>query len=149
MSLSRAATASAGLIVLLAVAGCSRDRTRSAMPGRPVALLGQTCDRCGMPVDDARFAAERAIAGEWRIYDSIECLIDDAGAGAPFGSWLADHDRGTLHRSDSMWVVHGSFPSPMGRGLAAFLSRPSADSLARASGGEVGPLTRWAAPDSG
>jgi hypothetical protein len=103
-----------------------------------------------MPVDDARFACERALGSEWRVYDSIECLIDDAGSAAPFGSWLADHVSGTLHRSDSMWVVHGPFASPMGRGFAAFLSRPPAEDFARANRGEVGPLTRWAAaPDSG
>jgi len=108
-------------------------------------LLGASCDECGMPVEDARFACERLDPEGWRVYDSVECLIRDAGSTAAIGSWLSDHDTGTLHRSDSMWVVRGHFPSPMAGGVAAFLSRASAQSLADSSGGRVGSLAEIAA----
>jgi hypothetical protein len=112
-----------------------------------------------MEVQDLRFACERHGAGTWRVYDAIECLIRDANVapggtgGAPGiagNAWLADYDRQTLHPADSLWVVRGSFPSPMGGGFAAFLTRTAADSIAAATEGRVERLAVWlAAPPEG
>lgn len=141
---SRAAArvVSAALGLALA-AGCARPASQS--DARPESVVGGPCDACAMPIDDARFACERRSPEGWRLYDSIECLIQDGGSAAAFGSWLADHETRTLHRSDSMWVVKGGFQSPMGGGLAAFLSRASADTLAAATGGRVARLAEIAA----
>jgi len=116
--------------------------------GPPVIRIGSTCASCGMEVHDLRFACERPVANGWRVYDAIECLIRDAAAdtGAAHAgrtAWLADYDRQSLHPADSAWVVRGSFPSPMGGGFAAFLSRAAADSIAATTQGRVERLSTW------
>ena len=138
---------------LVSPAGCARS-------GSPPAIrLGTACAGCGMEVQDLRFACERRSAGAWRVYDAIECLMRDVnaapggtggGAVAAGSTWLADYDRQTLHPADSLWVVRGSFPSPMGGGFAAFLARTAADSIAAATQGRVERLAVWlAAPPEG
>lgn len=122
-------------------AGCARGQ------GPPAIRLGAACASCGMEVHDLHFACERGGTGSWRVYDAIECLMRDAGA-TPEAShevWLADYDRQTLHPADSLWVVRGSFPSPMGGGFAAFLARAAADSVAAATEGRVERLATWIA----
>ena len=121
----------------------------AARQGPPAIRVGGTCAACGMEVHDLRFACERPVADTWRIYDAIECLIRDAAAdtgAAPEAArvaWLADYDRQSLHPADSLWVVRGSFPSPMGGGFAAFLSRSAADSIAATTQGQVERLSAW------
>ena len=77
-----------------------------------------------------------------RRYDAIECLLRD---GVTTRAWLMDYDGVTLHAAESLWVVKGSFPSPMGGGLAAFLSRDAADRVAAQTSGHVGRLDAIAA----
>lgn len=142
---------------LVSPAGCARS-------GNPPAIrIGTACAGCGMEVQDLRFACERRRATTWRVYDAIECLVRDASAApgdkpsgtgggpeAAGSAWLADYDRQTLHPADSLWVVRGSFPSPMGGGFAAFLARTAADSIAAATQGRVERLAVWlAAPPEG
>ena len=118
------------MIALVFLAGCSAGprRITSGMP----------CARCGMAIVEMRFACETQRKGQWRTFDSIECLLDDRKAGEP--AWLTDYDTRTLHAADSMWVVHGSFPSPMGGGYAAFLDPASARDVASKTRGTVGRL---------
>ena len=136
------------LLSLLA-AGCA------ARQGPPAIRVGGLCAGCGMEVHDLRFACERPVADRWRVYDAIECLIRDAAADtgaandAARAAWLADYDRQTLHPADSLWVVRGSFPSPMGGGFAAFLSRSAADSIAATTQGRVARLATWLSAPTG
>jgi len=95
-----------------------------------------------MEISDLRFACEKSVGRGWRIFDSIECLLRDPNAGS---SVLTDYDSRLLHSADSLWVVHGAFPSPMGGGYAAFLDRAAADTVAAQAQGEVGRLVRFAA----
>jgi len=95
-----------------------------------------------MSVEDRRFACERADARGYRVYDSIECLLRDA-PGRSGAMWLADYDRATLHAADSLWVVRGEFPSPMGGGFAAFLERAAAERVAAATRGRVDRLAAF------
>lgn len=131
------------IVVSTLAAGCARTA------GPPAIRVGSACATCGMEVHDLRFACERRVAGAWRVYDAIECLIRDAAAdsgaapGATRSAWLADYDRQSLHPADSVWVVQGSFPSPMGGGYAAFLSRAAADSIAATTQGRVERLSVW------
>jgi nitrous oxide reductase accessory protein NosL len=126
----------AALAAFLTAAGC-------ASPGVPPPIArGTPCAACGMEVQDLRFACQRRAGRAWRVYDAIECLLRDArsGDGAAAPAWLADYDRQTLHEADSMWVVQGEFPSPMGGGLAAFLARAAAESVAATTRGRVDRL---------
>jgi nitrous oxide reductase accessory protein NosL len=118
----------------LAAPGCARPS------GPPTIRLGTVCDGCGMEVQDLRFACERRAGKDWRVYDSIECLMRDGGPAATLEAWLPDYDAMALHAADSMWVAHGPFPSPMGGGYASFLSRAAADSLVATTGGTVARL---------
>ena len=134
----RDACIGAGSILLLAAAmtaGC-------APAGPPTIATGTECSRCGMPIEDLRFACARrdpaARRMAWRMYDSIECLAGDWDRRATLRDvHAADYDQARLHRGDSLWVVHGSFPSPMGGGLAAFLDRGAAQGVAEQTRGVV------------
>ena len=112
-----------------------------APSGPPRIAAGSACDRCGMPVEDLRFACERRNADardHWRVYDSIECLAAAWDRRVTIrDAWIADYDQAALHRADSLWVARGRFPSPMGGGLAAFLDRAAAQTVASQTHGEV------------
>lgn len=122
-----------GAAVAAGAAGCSRD------PGPPRIRIGEPCATCGMEVREVRFAGLLRGPGGDRQYDSIECLVKDAGDRGPSGAgvYLADYDRGDLHAAGSLWVVKGDFPTPMGGGLAAFASVESAQEVAAQTRGRV------------
>ena len=124
-------------LALLVVASCQSSE-------RPPAIqAGRDCARCGMAIEDLRFACEARGTSGWRQYDSIECLVSDG----PHGRiWLADYDTRTLAPAESLWVVRGDFPSPMGGGLAAFRDRAAADEIAGRTHGRVGRLSEVARP---
>ena len=124
-------------VVLLLLLGCGRP-----IGPRPIAM-GTPCSACGMTVQDLKFACERRSDRAWRVYDSIECLLSEGSAGRIY---LADYDAGTLHAADSMWVVHGEFPSPMGGGYVAFLDRGAANEIAGSTQGQVNRLEHFASP---
>jgi hypothetical protein len=90
-----------------------------------------------MEVGDLGFACELARKDSVHVYDSIECLLRDHPATGD-RVYLADYDTRALHPADSLWIVKGSFPTPMGGGLAAFLSRHAADEVAARAHGRVG-----------
>jgi nitrous oxide reductase accessory protein NosL len=114
---------------LLALAGCAEP------PYPPPIPAGSSCAACGMSIESMRFACEQRTRGSWRPYDSIECLLRKAETADE--AFLADYDTQTLHAADSMWVVRGRIDSPMGGGLAAFLTRDQADEVAASTEGEV------------
>lgn len=120
------------LAAAIATASLSGCAPRSGPP--PIAK-GGGCAVCGMGIEDLRFACERPAEGRWRSYDSIECLLREARASDR--AWLADYDSRTLHAADSVWVVQGEFPSPMGGGFAAFLDSASANEIAGRTHGRV------------
>ena len=125
----------AALLLALLAFGCSGS-------DRPRVAFGAPCAGCSMNISDARFACVRGVRGHWRSYDSIECLLRDL-AGTAGAAWLADYDTRALHPADSIWVVKGEFPSPMGGGYAAFASRAAADEIAARAHGSVARLEAW------
>lgn len=118
------------LVAALAPAGCAR-RADGPVP----IATGTPCVVCGMNVQDLRYACEDYSSGRFRVYDSIECLLKAAPPGER--AWLADWDSRQLVARDSVWVVHGDLPSPMGGGYAAFRDRAAADEVAAARRGVV------------
>ncbi len=133
----------AAVALSILLAGCGRRA------GPPPIARGAPCAGCGMTVTDLRFACEREAQAGRKVYDSIECLMGGLADGAPGAAALADYDSGILHRADSLWVVKGDFPTPMGGGYAAFLARAAADSVAAATGGRVGRLADFVAARGG
>jgi nitrous oxide reductase accessory protein NosL len=118
--------------LLLLLAGCARPA------GPPAIAAGTPCAVCGMRIEDVRWSCERRVDGGWRVYDAIECLLADSSARGP--AWLTDWDHRGLHAADSLWVVQGDLPSPMGGGFVAFLDRTSADEVAAVRRGRVARL---------
>lgn len=118
------------LLVALALGACT-----SAVHGPQPIAVGTPCHVCGMEIQNLRFACERESEDGLRFYDAIECLLrDDSAVG---DAWLADYDTRSIHAADSLWIVRGDIPSPMGGGYAAFLDRASAEDVATQAGGEV------------
>lgn len=127
-----------GALMTIGFVGCARPATGP----RPI-VAGTPCRACGMRIEDLRFACEDERNGAFRFYDSIECLLR---AESPFDrAWLADYDSRTLHSADSIWVVQGDLPSPMGGGYAGFLDRAAADEIATSRRGRVARLANFAA----
>ena len=121
-------------ILTAMLAGCARPA------GPPPIAAGTECATCAMEASSPRFACERQVGKSWRVYDSIECLMRDAGPAVATTMWLPDYDERALHRADSLWIVKGDLATPMAGGLVAFRSRAAADSVAASSHGRVG---RW------
>ena len=117
-------------LVLVVTAGCSRE------PGPPRIEIGEPCATCGMAVQEIRFAGLLRDEDGDRQYDSVECLVKDI-AGREARVYLVDYDRGTLHAAESVWIVKGDFPTPMGGGLAAFASMQGAREVADRTNGRI------------
>lgn len=128
------------VVATLLLAGCAPPA------GPPPIARGAPCATCGMEVGDLRFACERAADRDWRVYDAIECLLADSSTRAGGPVFLTDYDRETLHAAESLWVVKGEFPSPMGGGFAAFRVRGAADSIAAATRGRVDRFVAFLPP---
>lgn len=116
------------LLPLALLAGCA--------PRSPHVAFGTPCTACSMTIGDARFACVRHDGDRWKSYDSIECLLRDGGVTGA-AAWLADYDTRRLVPADSLWVVHGDFPTPMGGGWAAFARKQAADDVAQETHGTV------------
>ncbi len=137
LSLSARAARAAALAVVavalaLAGAGCA-----GRGDGPPPIVKGSSCARCGMAIEDLKFATTREVGAKWRAYDSIECLVADRAALEGGAAWLTDYESKRLLPESAAWVLHGDFPSPMGGGLAAFADRAAAESLAVVTHGAV------------
>ena len=128
-----------GALAVALLGGCARS------PGPPPIATGTECATCSMEASSPRFACERQVGKSWRVYDSIECLMQDAGPAMATTIWLPDYDERALHRADSLWIVKGDLATPMGGGLVAFRARAAADSVAASSHGRVGRWTELAA----
>jgi len=126
------AAALAVVAVALVLAGCA-----GRGDGPPPIVKGSSCARCGMAIEDLKFATTREVGAKWRAYDSIECLVADRAGQEGGPAWLTDYESKRLLPESAAWVLHGDFPSPMGGGLAAFADRAAAESLAVATHGAV------------
>jgi copper chaperone NosL len=128
----------AAAFVMVMVTACSKPP-----PWPPVAVepdLGHdACAHCRMIVSDERFAAQyHDRAGNVEFFDDLGCLLAaHAGEGGdPQAAFVRSFDDARWLRGDEAFVVHASaFTSPMGSGLAAFATRPAAESEARGRAG--------------
>lgn len=109
--------------------------------GPPEIAYGlDACARCGMVIDDPRFAAAlRTVDGDVRVYDDIGELAADVGEARiePVEAWVHDFDDGGWLRAREAVLVHGGLSTPMGSGLAACRTHAAARRLAAESGGRV------------
>ena len=118
---------------LLLATGCHRNEA-------PHVQIGAPCASCGMSIRDTHFACVRGSNGGYRQFDSIECLLRDGAPRHGESIYLPDYDQSRLCLADSVWVVQGSFPTPMGGGFAAFATESSARDVGARTNGRVGRL---------
>lgn len=130
----------AAIVLGLALVGLAGACAPRGGDRPPSIEAGTPCARCGMGIENLRFAAARRVEGRWRVYDAIECLLADRARIAGGPAWLSDHTTKAMRPADELWVLRGDFPSPMGAGLAAFASRAEAESLAFVTDGVVARL---------
>lgn len=123
------------LLALSMTAGCSAQATKPVEINENV----DSCDICHMGIRDASLAAEVLIDGKPMKFDDIGCMV----------IYLQQHkniDAAFVHAYDSKeWIdfqksyfVHdSSIESPMGYGIAAFLTKQAAEKFANKHGGQV------------
>lgn len=105
-----------------ALAGCSE-----AQPApRAIRLKRETCDHCGMPVYDARYAAEiwNADIARVRVYDDFGCAVIAASQRkelerADIGFWVADESDPARWLDARSARYRDGVTTPMGYGYAA------------------------------
>lgn len=116
--------------VLLAglLAGCSQG---PSTPQPPDLKLGEmACSRCGMSIDDGKFAAARQVGDKVRVYDDLgELFLERAEKPAdPEYLWVRSFiDEKWLDARGCAYVRGDKIHSPMGFSIAA-----AADELAGA-----------------
>jgi copper chaperone NosL len=133
------------LIVALAAPTCSR---RDPLAPPSIRLGEDICARCGMTIEDERFACAVVIASsppESRLYDDIGDLLKDITerpppTGVAAAMYVRDYNspRTWLAAADATYLKSGQIKSPMESGIAAFASRAAADAA-----GAPGKTLSW------
>jgi hypothetical protein len=105
-----------------ALAGCAE-----AQPApRAVKLKRENCDYCGMPISDARYAAEiwNADVSRVRVYDDFGCAVIAASQRKELerrdiAFWVADETDPTRWLDARSARYRDGVATPMGHGYAA------------------------------
>ncbi len=120
------------MVTWLALGACA-----GGQPKPPEVVFGMDlCERCGMVIDDPRYAAALVLE------NGSSHKFDDAGE---MFAWRADHTGETvaawyvhdytskvwLRGETAFYVVNKGVTSPMGTGVAAFGVRAEADTFAK------------------
>ena len=129
----------AGLIVVLAAAGCT-----TPVPG-VIHYDLDGCDHCRMTIADPRFAAQLVTrTGKVYRFDDPRCLAHFVAAsrvppGDVHSIWLNDYgtpDR-LVRADEAVFVVSDQIRAPMNGGAAAFATRDDAETLRNTLGGRL------------
>ncbi|MBX3171176.1 MAG: nitrous oxide reductase accessory protein NosL [Candidatus Eremiobacteraeota bacterium] len=120
------------------LAGCAR----TASPPQPPDLkLGEmNCSRCGMSIDDGRFAAARQVGGVLRLYDDAgEMFLErKQSPAADEYLWVRDYnDQKWLDGRTCRYLRGSKIRSPMGFQVAATADELAAAPLAARWGCQV------------
>lgn len=131
-----------GMLFLLAslLGGCA-NKTVEIVP--PEIVYGQeVCSRCGMSIDDVRFASATLLA------DGTYLKFDDAGEMVLYHlvhdetevlAWFV-HDYNTsewLRGEEAYFVLANNLITPMGTGVVAFATAQDAEQFAAANSSSV------------
>lgn len=119
--------------------GC--DGTGDSQRAPEIILGKDTCQGCIMIVSDARYAAGYTDEdGMPRAFDDIGCMVEYVREREdfPYVLWVSDYDTRGWVRAASAWFVRSDdFITPMGSGLVAVGSEPTARELAASHSGAV------------
>lgn len=127
------------LVVVLSLAACSPATDFDQPPD--IRYGEDTCDRCLMIINEARFAAACVTAdGETRRFDDIGGMVAyiDETAEDVAVYWVHDYDTEEwLKAGEAFFVKSDSQHTPMGFGIVAFASQNRADEWAAEQEGMV------------
>ena len=126
--------------VLLAVTSACTANVSSEEP--PVIVYGQdVCDRCGMIIEESRFAAAYVTPqGDVRRFDDIGDMVNHYQETGEEAAVFWVHDYSTeewLKASEAYFVVSEDLLTPMGSGILAAADQNTANSLAADWSGET------------
>lgn len=127
------------LFLLWTLSACT---TKVSGDEPPIIAYGQdTCDHCGMIIEEARFAAAYVTSqGDVRHFDDIGDMVSyyqEAGEEVHV-FWAHDYTTEEwLKASEAYFVVSEDLHTPMGSGIVAAANQNAADGLAAEWGGEV------------
>ena len=128
------------VIAALGVAACG---PAAAEPQPPDIIYGQdVCEECGMLISEARYAAATLIEnGEPRKFESIADMVTYHmdHPDQPVKAWFVHdyHTESWIRAETAFYVLSEAIRAPMPPGLAAFESRPAAETFASSAGGTV------------
>jgi len=135
------------LLVALLISGCGRQVD---MEAPPVIIYGRdVCSRCGMIIEDARFAAAYMTTdGEAHIFDDIgDMLVHQADEGDEvYAYWVHDYETEAWLRGETAhYVLTAEIHTPMGYGLLAFADSGRATAFALRNDGRLLTFTELGA----
>lgn len=123
------------ILIVAALAACSAGKDNSGLEVPEIAYGLDSCDACGMLIDDARFAAATLLAnGETRKFDDIGQMVmyQMDHPELPVEAWFV-HDYESeewLRGEEAHFVMASQIYSPMGQGIVAFAAEDEAAELA-------------------
>ncbi|MCW5849308.1 MAG: nitrous oxide reductase accessory protein NosL [Anaerolineae bacterium] len=129
------------VLAALALAGCSPRQAGEPQP--PEIVYGRdVCDRCGMIMDEPRFAAAVVLAdGQTLKYDDLGEMLLQHGTAAreTVRAWFVHdyHSEQWVRGEKALYVISPKLRTPMGFGVAAFAERPDAEAFAATMSGTV------------
>lgn len=121
------------LVLALLIAGCS---TAAPADDPPELNLGRDiCERCGMIIEDVRFASGYRLGdGTSRIFDDIGGMLAWAELSGEFDEarmWVHDYDSETwIDATTATFVFSSDLMTPMAFGIAAFSTKEAAAAFA-------------------
>lgn len=142
--LSRRAFLGVALAAPLGLIAC--DGGQSAADSPPELAIGRdVCDRCGMIVSEARYAAGLVdAAGASRNFDDVGEMIMTVREEGLQGrrAWAHDlHSEQWIDATTAVYVQGALEMTPMGTGIVALATREDAEAFAREGEGEGTPLS--------
>ncbi len=130
------------LLAGLLLVSCSADPDLDEPPD--IRYGEDTCDRCQMIINEARYAAAYVTAdGETRRFDDIGGMVAYNGEMAEDAAvyWVHDFETEAWLKADEAVYVKSDHPTPMGFGVLAFASREQAQTWATGNDGLVMTFT--------
>jgi copper chaperone NosL len=138
------------VMVALFVSGCGRQVDMEAPP--EIVYGRDVCSRCGMIIEDARFAAAYMTTdGEARIFDDIgDMLVHQTDEGEEvYAYWVHDYETEAWLRGETAhYVLTSEIHTPMGYGLLAFADSGRATAFALRNHGHLLTFTELGAKTS-
>lgn len=127
------------LLVLWTLSACT---TKVTGEEPPVITYGQdVCDRCGMIVEESRFAAAYVTPqGDVRRFDDIGDMVTHYRETGEEAAVFWVHDYVTeewLKASEAFFIVSEDLVTPMGSGIVAAANQSEADNVVAEWGGQV------------